>query len=121
MLSLWVYFCLPHRRVGVCGMGSGALFPILQVDFFYPCNGGGRGGRCRVCLRLLYAGIIFSTRAVVGRGVGRLVGFKKLGCDILYCASHELIMRCCSDLYFGCASKAVHNSMLWVIETFFTY
>ena len=41
--------------------------PFCRYIFFYPCHGWGRGGRCRACLRLLYAGIIFNTRVVVGR------------------------------------------------------
>ena len=46
-------------------MESG-VFPFLQVDFFLPVSGRGSCVRCRVCLQLLYAGIIFNTRAMRG-------------------------------------------------------
>ena len=52
-------------------MGSGDFFPFLQVDFFLPVSGRRSCAWGKVHLRLLYAGIIFSTRAVVGYVVVR--------------------------------------------------
>ena len=81
-------FFYPHRIGGVCGVGSG-VFPFSRVDFFLPASW--VGSLCVVgCVcDFMYAGIIFSTRAVVGCvcGVGSGPLFPILQVDFFLPAS----------------------------------
>ena len=70
---------LPTRiGEGVCGVWSGALFPILQVDFFLPASESGCLWRGEWCPLPLFAGRFFSTR-IMGQvavfGVERVCDF----------------------------------------------
>ena len=73
-------------------MESG-VFSFLQVDFFLPVSWVGRGVRCRVCLRLLYAGIIFNTRAM--RGLLQVMSNLCLFCAGIIFNTRAVVGRAC--------------------------